>query len=164
VARSSPAVRIGLNPMARPSHWPDPTRLATAARMRVWFTYACNNNWLIILANKEENFPGRASAGGEVEGDGRMTLETGGWANISTFPSFFCVSPFSLVSFFLISLPFPFWVLLLLTIMERAWSYWLEEHGRERGAPVGACCVLLFTAGAEERRSQQQSRGGESVL
>jgi len=108
VARSSPAVRIGLNPMARPSHWPDPTRLATAARMRVWFTYACNNNWLIILANKEENFPGRASAGGEVEGDGQMTLETGGWANISTFPSFFCVSPFSLVSFFFNFSPFSF--------------------------------------------------------
>jgi len=75
--------------------------------MLEWFTHAYNSNWLIILASKERNLPGRVSAGGEVEGDGRMTLETGCWANISTFPSFFCVSPFSQVFFFYFS-PFSF--------------------------------------------------------
>jgi hypothetical protein len=34
----------------------------------------------------------------------------------------------------------------------------------ERRAPVGACSVLLLTAGVEERRSRSQSRGGESAL
>jgi hypothetical protein len=55
--------------------------------------------------------PVRASTEGEVEGDSRMTLETGGWANILTFSSFFCVSPFSLVSFFFFNFsPFSFLV------------------------------------------------------
>jgi hypothetical protein len=49
---------------------------------------------LIILASREGSLPGRAAAGSKVEGDDRMTLETGGWANISTFPSFFCFFSF----------------------------------------------------------------------
>jgi hypothetical protein len=88
--------------VARPGDWPKPvTRLATVARMLEWFTHACNSNQLIILASKEGNLPGRVDAGGKVEGDDWMTLETNGWANISIFRSFFCVSHFSQVFFFL---------------------------------------------------------------
>jgi hypothetical protein len=67
---------------------------------------------LIILASREGSLPGRAAAGSKVEGDDRMTLETGGWANISTFPSFFCFFSFlpDLLFFFLYSLPFSFLV------------------------------------------------------
>jgi len=94
-------------------------------RMHELFTHACNNNMLIILASREESLLGCAAAGSKVEGDDRMTLETGGWANISTFPSFFCVSPFSLVSLFVSILsPFPFWFMLLLVVMEGEWSCW----------------------------------------
>jgi hypothetical protein len=96
---------------------------------------------LIILANREESLLGCAAAGSKVEGDDRMTLETGGWANISTFPSFFCVSPFSLVSLFVSILsPFPFWFMLLLVVMEGEWSCWyglriqLAIHGGDRVA------------------------------
>jgi hypothetical protein len=39
-------------------------------------------------------------AGGETNGDSRVVLETGGWAIVSIFLSFFYVSSFSLVSFF----------------------------------------------------------------
>jgi hypothetical protein len=46
----------------------------TVARMHEWFTHACNSNQLIILASKEGNLPGRAAAGGEVEGDGWALL------------------------------------------------------------------------------------------
>ena len=66
---------------------------------------------LIILASREGSLPGRAAAGSKVEGDDRMTLETGGWANISTFPSFFCFFSFLPdLLFFLYSLPFSFLV------------------------------------------------------
>jgi hypothetical protein len=58
MARSNPAIWIGLDPMARPSHWPKPvTQLTTIAHMREWFTHVCNNNWLIILERKEGNLP-----------------------------------------------------------------------------------------------------------
>jgi len=88
--------------VAQPGEWPKPvTWLAIVARMLEWFTHACNSNRLIILASKEGNLPGHVDAGGKVERDDRMTLETDGKANISTFPSFFCVSPFSQVFFFL---------------------------------------------------------------
>jgi hypothetical protein len=81
---------------------------------------------LIILASREGSLPGRAAAGSKVEGDDRMTLETGGWANISTFPSFFCFFSFlpDLLFFFYILSPFPFWFMLLLAVMEGEWSCW----------------------------------------
>jgi hypothetical protein len=57
------------------SHWSKPvTRLATVARMREWFTHACNSNQLIILARKEGNLHGHAATGGEVKGDGWALL------------------------------------------------------------------------------------------
>jgi len=114
--------------VAQPGEWPKPvTRLATIARMLEWFTHACNSNRLIILARKEGNLPGRVDAGGKVERDDRMTLETDGRANISTFPSFFCVSPFS-KSF---------------TIMKGEWSCWPANHGGERRAPVDTTKELM---------------------
>jgi len=48
--------------------------------------------------------------------------------------------------------------------MKGEWSCCPEDHGGERRAPVGACSVLLLTAGVEDRRSRSQSRGGEPVL
>ena len=81
-------MRVRLDSATQPDHWPKlVTRLTTC-------THACNNNMLIILASREGSLPGRAAAGSKVEGDDRMTLETGGWANISTFPSFFCFFSF----------------------------------------------------------------------
>jgi len=128
--------------VAQPGEWPKPvTRLATVARMLEWFTHACNNNRLIILASKEGNLPGCVDAGGKVERDDRMTLETDGRGNISTILSFFCVSPFSQVFFF--SLPFPFWFLLLLDIMKWECSCWSENHGGERRAPVDTTKELM---------------------
>jgi hypothetical protein len=40
-------------------------------------------------------------AGGETNGDSRVVLETGGWAIVLIFLSFFYVSSFSLVPFFM---------------------------------------------------------------
>ena len=84
---SNQVIRVRLDPVTQPGHWPRlVTRLATVECMREWFKHACNSNRLIILASKEGNLLGHAAAGGEVEGDSRMTLETGGWENIATFP------------------------------------------------------------------------------
>lgn len=89
--------------------------------------------------------------------------ETAGWrwrpvagqtSRLSLHSFVFLLSPWS--SYF-ISLHFPLWFSLLLAIMERKWSCWSKEHNGERGAPVGACSVLLFTAGEEERRGDDDS-------
>jgi len=121
--------------------------------MREWFTHACNRNWLIILASKEGNLPGHVVAGGEVEGDGQMTLETGGWAKPLDFPFVLVCFSFLLGPFF--SLFFPVFSASGLFLSGSSLSprplslHWLRIAGAEEEATLN--CGWLVKTATEER-------------
>jgi len=97
-----------------------------------------------------------------------MTLETGCWANISTFPSFFCVSPFSWVFFFL-------FLSLFLSVFCCSSLLWKGNGAVGRSSMIGreerllelvACCYsqLVQRRGDRGTNLEDESRCCEELL